>query len=135
MTDDAPPCIDHYIKAIQERKAFDIVILNVGPLSSVADTFIICSGRSSRQVEAIADHIQSQLKKRGIRPLSVEGRKTGHWVLMDYGDTVIHVFYAETREFFDLEGLWDDAQRVEVPTPDEKTDAGDGAPAEHSEED
>lgn len=116
MTNNTEPGLDLYIKAIQERKAFDIVVLDVGPLSSVADMFIICSGRSSRQVTAIADHIQSELKKYGIKPLSVEGKTTGHWILMDYGHIVIHVFYTETRQFFDLEGLWSDARRIEIPS-------------------
>lgn len=114
MTNNTAPGLDPYLKAIQERKAFDIVVLEVGPLSSVADQFILCSGRSSRQVIAIADYIQSEMKKSGIKPLSVEGRATGHWIVMDYGHIVIHVFYTQTREFFNLEGLWSDAERINI---------------------
>ena len=117
MTNNTEPGLDDFINAIQQRKALDIVVLDVGPLSSVADMFIICSGRSSRQVTAIADHIQLVLKKHGIKPLSTEGKSTGHWVLMDYGHIVIHVFFTETRELFDLEGLWSDAARIEIPNP------------------
>jgi ribosome-associated protein len=122
MTKNTDPGLDHFIKAIQERKAFDIVVLDVGPLSSVAETFIICSGRSSRQVTAIAENIQRAMKKHGIKALSVEGKSTGHWILMDYGHVVIHVFFTETRPVFDLESLWNDAVRTEIPNPIEKID-------------
>jgi ribosome-associated protein len=87
-------------------------VLDVRGLTSIADAFIICSGRSNRQVSAVADHVERYLKKEGIRPLSIEGRKEGHWVLMDYGQVIIHVFYTETRTFYDLEGLWVDAKRI-----------------------
>jgi ribosome-associated protein len=82
----------------------------------VADTFIICSGRSNRQVSAIAEHIQWDLKQHKIIPLSVEGFKEGHWVLIDYGHVVIHVFYEPVRQFYDLEGLWVDAKRIQTPS-------------------
>lgn len=111
---EAPP-IDQYVKAALGRKAFDIVVLDVGDLTSIADAFIICSGRSNRQVTAIADYIQRDLKNQGIRPLSAEGLREGHWVLLDYGHVVIHVFYSEVRKFYDLEGLWADAERIETP--------------------
>jgi len=81
-------------------------------LTSIADAFIICSDRSNRQVSAVAEHVERFLKQAGIRPLSVEGRKEGHWVLMDYGHVIIHIFYTETRFFYDLEGLWVDARRI-----------------------
>ncbi|MBW2090448.1 MAG: ribosome silencing factor [Deltaproteobacteria bacterium] len=80
-----------YINAALGKKAMDLVVLDVRELSSIADVFIICSGRSNRQVMAIAEHIQVDLKKHGITPLSVEGKKEGHWVLLDYGHVVIHV--------------------------------------------
>ena len=104
--------LDVYVKAVLERKAEALVALNVRELTSVADAFLICSGRSNRQVTAIADSVQRTLKKQGIRPLSVEGKSEGHWVLMDYGEVVIHIFYETTREFYDLEGLWRDADKV-----------------------
>jgi len=95
-------------------KAFDIVILDVRQLASFADYFILCSGRSHRQVTAIAEFVEQELKAKGIKSLGVEGLREGHWVLMDYGDVVIHIFYEPVRTFYDLEGLWSDAGRIDV---------------------
>jgi len=106
--------LDLYIQAALGKKATDLVVLDLRKLSSIADVFIICSGRSNRQVAAIAEHIQVELKKHGITPLSVEGKKQGHWVLLDYGHVIIHVFYEPIRSFYDLEGLWIDAERIET---------------------
>jgi len=103
-----------YIQAVMGKKAIDLVVLDVRKLSSIADVFIICSGRSNRQVMAIAEHIQVDLKKQGITPLSVEGKKEGHWVLLDYGHVIFHVFYEPVRNFYDLEGLWIDAERIDT---------------------
>jgi ribosome-associated protein len=116
MTNNVDPSLDQYIKAVLGKKALNVVVLDVSELTSFADVFIICSGRSNRQVNAIAEFIQSDLKKQKIRPLSVEGTKDGHWVLMDYGHVVIHVFYEPVREFYDLEGLWVDADRIVTPS-------------------
>ena len=112
MNNDLDSGLDVYVRAALEKKAESLVVLDVRGLTSIADAFIICSGRSNRQVSAVADHIERFLKKEGIRPLSVEGRKEGHWVLMDYGHVLIHVFYQETRAFYDLEGLWADAKCI-----------------------
>ncbi len=103
-----------YIQAVLGKKAIDLVVLDLRKLSSIADVFIICSGRSNRQVSAIAEHIQVDLKKHGITPLSVEGKNEGHWVLLDYGHVIIHIFYEPIRSFYDLEGLWIDAERIET---------------------
>jgi ribosome-associated protein len=116
MTENGDPSLDLYIKAVLGKKALNVVALDVGELTSYADVFIICSGRSNRQVIAIAEFIQTDLKKHKIRPLSVEGTKDGHWVLLDYGHVVIHVFYEPVREFYDLEGLWVDAGRIMTPS-------------------
>lgn len=112
MNREIDPQLDLYVQAILSRKAESVVVLDVRDLTSIADFFIICSGRSNRQVSAISDHIKVFLKSRNIHPLSVEGYKEGLWVLMDYGNVIIHVFYEETRLFYDLEGLWVDAGRV-----------------------
>ncbi len=109
------PELDRFVAAALDRKAIGLVVLDVRHLTSVADFFIICSGRSNRQVTAIAEHIHTRLKGDRIRPLSIEGKREGHWVLMDYGATVIHVFYEPVRRFYDLEGLWVDARRVRTP--------------------
>ena len=108
------PNIDPYVKAALGKKAMGLVVLNVGKLTSIADFFIVCSGRSNRQVTAIAEHIQTTLKAQGIKPLSVEGLKSGHWVLMDYGHVIIHVCFDSVRIFYDLEGLWADARRIKT---------------------
>jgi len=115
MSKDAVPALDIYIKAASEMKAKNLVVLDVADLTSIADAFIICSGQSNRQVNAIADSIVVSLKKQNIKPLSVEGTGEGHWVLLDYGHVIIHVFYEPVREFFDLEGLWVDAKRIATP--------------------
>ena len=106
--------LDLYIQAVLGKKAINPVVLDVQGLTSVSDVFIICSGRSNRQVLAIADDIQITLKKHGKKPLSVEGKKEGHWVLLDYGHVVIHVFYEPVRTFYDLESLWIDAKRIKI---------------------
>lgn len=108
------PMLPVYVNALSGRKAKDIVALDVRKLTSVADVFLICSGASNRQVTAIADHVRSDLRDRGIRPLSIEGLGEGHWVILDYGHIVIHVFYDPIRRFYDLEGLWSDAARIPV---------------------
>ena len=104
MKTDFDPDWDLYIKAAMGRKAFNPAVLDLRDLSSVADLFIIVSGRSNRQVTAIAEFIVSDLKKQGKHPLHVEGKKEGHWALLDYGHVVIHVFYEPVRNFYDLEG-------------------------------
>jgi len=103
-----------YVRAVAGKKAESIIALDVRPLTSVADVFIICSGRSNRQVSAIAEHIKRDLQNQQIRPISIEGNKEGLWVLMDYGNIVIHVFHDPLRSFYDLEGLWIDARRIDL---------------------
>lgn len=97
-----------------DHKAQDLVLLDVSGISSFADYFLICSGRSSRQVQGIADRLEEALRDLGIRPLGVEGRREGHWVLMDYGDVIVHIFYGPTRNVFDLESLWSEAKQVDL---------------------
>jgi len=106
--------LEPYVEAILGMKAFDVVILDVRGIASFADTFIICSGRSHRQVSAIAEFVQRQLKGKGMKPIGIEGKREGHWILMDYADVIIHVFYEPVRTFYDLENLWADAQRIEI---------------------
>ena len=123
MTKDMDPPLDLYIKAIQGKKALNVVALDVAEMTSYADVFIFCSGRSNRQVIAIAENIKTDLKKHKIKPLNVEGTKDGHWVLLDYGHVIIHVFYEPVREFYDLEGLWVDAKRIMTPSLKRQNDA------------
>jgi ribosome-associated protein len=116
MTADPDAALDLFIQAVLGKKALHVLALDVRELTSIADVFIICSGRSNRQVVAIAEHIERQMRKHKIKPLSVEGTAEGHWVLMDYGHVIIHVFFESVREFYDLEGLWSDARRIPIPT-------------------
>ncbi len=106
------PSIEIYIEAAMGMKAHNLVVLDVQDLTSIADVFIICSGKSNRQVSAIAEHIKLFLKDRGKTPLNIEGGREGLWTLLDYGHVLIHVFYESVREFYDLEGLWVDAERI-----------------------
>lgn len=108
-----------FVSAAMGRKAIEPVVLDVRRVTDVADAFIICSGRSNRQVSAIAEFIESELKKQGVRPLGMEGIKEGQWVLIDYGYVVIHVFYEPVRRFYDLESLWADARCIEISGLDE----------------
>ena len=125
MTEDADAALDLFYQAVLGKKAMHVVALDVRELSSIADVFIICSGRSNRQVSAIAEHIERQLRGCKIKPLSVEGTAEGHWVLMDYGHVIIHVFFDPVREFYDLEGLWSDARRIPIPAaPQTKAASG-----------
>ena len=102
------------LELIKERKALNPVLLKVDELTSIADYFLIVSGSSSRQVQAICRHLRRGLRDRGVKPMGVEGEQEGQWILMDYGDLVIHLFYEPIREFYDLEGLWIDAPRVRI---------------------
>ena len=106
------PSIEIFVNAVLGKKARQVVVLDVQAMTTVADTFIICSARSNRQVTAIAEFISTYLKKQGKKVLNIEGRKEGHWVLMDYGDVIIHIFLEPLRSFYDLEGLWGDARRI-----------------------
>lgn len=101
-------------QAALDHKAIDLAILEVKKLSSFADYFVICSGSSDRQVQAIASHIEEKLGKQGLRPLGIEGKREGSWTLLDYGDVIIHIFYNPIREFYDLERLWSDAPKVDL---------------------
>jgi ribosome-associated protein len=100
------------LKIIRERKAIEPVLFDVRELTSITDYFIVTSGNSSRQVQTIAKHIGKRMKEEGFKVYGSEGEQQGHWVLMDYSDVVIHIFYQPVREFYDLEGLWVEAPRV-----------------------
>lgn len=100
------------VQAALDRKAQDLRVLNLGPVSDFTDYFLICSGGSDRQVQAIADAVDETLRAEKVRPLHAEGYNNGHWVLLDYGDFIVHVFDEETRRFYGLERLWADAPEV-----------------------
>ena len=97
-----------------DRKATDVVLLDVRGMSSYADYFVLASGDSERQVNATAEAVREALKTAGHRTIGTEGFDTGHWVLLDFGEVVVHVFFTEVRAFYDLDGLWADAPKEKV---------------------
>ena len=103
------------LRAASDKKALEMVVLDLRAIASFTDYFLITSGTNVRQVQAIADEVVEQLKKQGTRALRVEGYNTAEWVLVDYGDFILHVFEDKARKFYDLERLWRDAVRVPVP--------------------
>jgi ribosome-associated protein len=100
-----------------EKKAEQVALIDVRGLASYTDFIVLMNAASDRQVNAVADAVDDQLRKNGYRPIGVEGVGAGNWVLIDAGDVVIHVFQEDARAFYDLDRLWADAKRVEVETP------------------
>ena len=101
-------------RAALDRKAVDLVVLDVQGLSGVTDYFLVCSGRSTTHLKSITDAIREELKEDGVRPLHVEGATESGWVLLDYGDVLMHVFREDTRAYYALERLWGDAPSISV---------------------
>lgn len=97
-----------------DKKAEDLIVLDVQGLSSFTDYFVVMSGRSTRHVQGLADAISANMRKKRISQSSAEGYNEGQWVLLDYNDVVVHIFYHESRSFYDIEGLWHDAPRLEL---------------------
>ncbi len=103
------------VQAAENKKAMDVTVLDIKAVSIIADYFIICGGRTNTQVQAIVENIQEILKKEGLIALRREGFREANWVLLDYGDVIIHVFLGAERQFYNLERLWGDARVVDVP--------------------
>jgi ribosome-associated protein len=101
-------------QAAGEKKATDIVILDLRQIASFTEYFVLCTGANARQVSAIADSVEEQLRKAGKRPLHTEGYSSAEWILLDYGDFIVHIFSSVSRRFYDLERLWRDAGRIEI---------------------
>lgn len=101
--------------AILDKKATDVLILHIASLSSIADYLVIGSGESERQARAIADHVNDVLSTEGQAPLSIEGASSAKWVVMDFGDVIVHIFQKDIREHYALERLWSDAGQVRLP--------------------
>ena len=99
-------------KVALDKKARDVLILDLKGLTIIADYFIICSGESTKHVRAIAETIEEKSQKAGIKPIGIEGLPQSRWVLIDYGDVMVHIFEAGTRSYYELEKLWMDAQRI-----------------------
>ena len=102
------------VAAADDKKALDILVLRLIAITEFTDYFIICTGNSTRQTQAIADAVTDKLKEVKLRPMHTEGFTTGEWILIDYGSFVVHIFTTEARRFYDLERLWRDAERIEI---------------------
>ena len=102
-------------RAAGEKKATEIVALDLREVASFTEYFVICTGANTRQVQAISNSVEDELRKAGKRPLHIEGYSTGEWILLDYGDFIMHVFSNSSRRFYDLERLWRDAGPVNLP--------------------
>jgi ribosome-associated protein len=110
-----PSDVTRAVSAAEEKKAADLVLLDLTKAGAFADYFLICSGANARQIRAIADAIMESLEQEGTKPAHIEGYERSEWVLLDYFDFIVHIFAPETRLFYGLERLWGNAERVEVP--------------------
>lgn len=126
-----PSTLDRVLECARvaaDKRGTDLVVLDVGGLSSFTDYFLIVSGSSDRRVQTIAEAILKAMKEQGVKSVGAEGVREGRWALIDFGDWVVHVFYEEVRGFYDLEGLWYDAARVPIPeeilTPRDQASGG-----------
>jgi len=102
------------VNAADDKKAYDLVALDISGIASFANYFLLCTGDSSRQTQAIADEVEQRLKAFGIRPSHVEGYQNAEWILMDYMDLVIHIFSKHARAYYDLERLWRDGKKLDT---------------------
>ena len=112
-----PAQVQRAISAAQDRKALDLVVLDLRPAHGFADYFLICSGTNPRQIKAIADAVQEAEAARGLKPAHVEGYDRAGWILLDYFDFIVHIFSPDARAFYALDRLWGNAKRIEVPEP------------------
>jgi ribosome-associated protein len=103
------------VRAAESKKATDIKVLDLTGITSFTDYFVVCTGANSRQIQAIGDEIGLQLKERGDLPIGVEGYKEAEWVLVDYGDFLVHIFSPRARDYYDLERLWRNAKYLDIP--------------------
>ncbi len=97
-----------------EKKAKDVLLLDLSQLTDIADLFVIASGTSERHVKTISDSVEQGMKEKGVKPVSIEGYEEGRWVIMDYGDVIVHVFLESLRELYDLESLWIEAKKQAI---------------------
>jgi ribosome-associated protein len=124
--DDLPVEVRRAGELALERKAHEVVALDLRGISGATDAFLLASGTSDIQVRAVAEHIVDELKKEGVRPDHVEGMEGGRWVLLDYIDFVVHVFHPQARQFYQLETLWGDAPSLLFEDEEDGTGNGEG---------
>jgi ribosome-associated protein len=98
----------------EEKKAQDVVVMELDDLTDIADYFLVASGTSERHVRTIADGVETGMKERGIKPYAVEGNRDGRWVIIDYQNVIVHIFLAQLRELYDLESLWIEAKKYRI---------------------
>ena len=98
----------------EEKKAKDVVIMNLDDLTDIADYFLVASGTSERHVRTIADSVETGMKERGVKPYSIEGHRDGRWVIIDYQNVIVHIFLEQLRELYDLESLWIEAKKYRI---------------------
>ena len=101
-------------KALDEKKALDLKIIDIAEVSTIADYFVIASGSNQNQVQAMGDNVEEKLAKAGYEPKQIEGTRSSSWILMDYGDLIVHVFDEENRLFYDLERIWRDGKEIDL---------------------
>jgi ribosome-associated protein len=102
------------VKALDSKKTEDIKVIRIHDLTIIADYFVIANGTSSTQTRALADEVEFKLKEKGVEPRQVQGNNGSNWIVLDYHDIVVHVFYKETREFYSLERLWHDGENIDI---------------------
>ncbi len=102
------------VKTLDSKKAEDIKVIKISNLTIIADYFVIANGTSTTQTRALADEVEFKLKEGGIEPTRVQGNNGSNWIILDYSDIVVHVFYKETRDFYSLERLWRDGEVVDI---------------------
>ncbi|MDY5626861.1 MAG: ribosome silencing factor [Clostridia bacterium] len=102
------------VSVLDSKKARNIKVLNISPLTTIADYFVVCSGGSTTQIKALSDALDEELEKVGVHFIGKEGFNAANWILMDYGSVVVHIFSEETRDFYSIEHLWADAEEVDI---------------------
>jgi len=127
--DSLPPTLRWVVEAAQSKKALGVTVLDLEALGGFTDAFVICSGASTRQVQAISDAVEEELERRGVRMAHREGHGVAEWVLLDYGGFVVHIFHERARLYYDLERLWRAARRIEIP---DQPEAGTAEPPPES---